>query len=537
MDKRLNLSQIAELLSGRSGMSKANAEKFVKSFFDIIADQVAAGGTVKIKGLGTFKTIMVEDRESVNVNTGERFVIPGYRKVNFLPDAALKEEVNKPFSAFETVILTDSQAAVLEAMDSENEVVVPVNDGVVPVNDGIMDSGKDGIVPGNDESIEAEIPETVESEIAGTPEKDSSEAIEPENSGTIEPENSVIVDSGSSETVESESSGTPEAVHESGTQDSTAPEIRESIEQTQESANPEVQESVVPEAKESSNTEVREHDKPEKKESGQETARISGPQVREITQKGWVRVVLKLLIWILSLLLILFVLIMLLWPLAGRKLLAEIDNRMKEKTELAESMDYEDELEIVESVSDDTFIPEEPASLFKEETRQTAQTPQQTVPEQIQTVQAPQQTASESRETAQAPQQTVAEPRQTAQAPQQTVPVPQQTVPAPQQTVSVPQPTVTEPQTASRTVKAFSLSPADESKALGLFTAADTVNYRMTGTMAVHQVKDGETLTQIALVEYGTKKLWPYIAAYNGMKNSNALNAGSKILIPNLESK
>ena len=94
-----------------------------------------------------------------------------------------------------------------------------------------------------------------------------------------------------------------------------------------------------------------------------------------------------------------------------------------------------------------------------------------------------------------------------------------------------------EPQSASRAVKAFVLSPADESKALGLFTAADTVNYRMTGTMAVHLVKEGETLTQIALAEYGTKKLWPYIAAYNGMKNSNALNAGSRILIPVLEAR
>ena len=108
MDKRLNLSQIAELLAGRSGMTKANAERFVKSFFDIISDSVASGETVRIKGLGTFKTVMVEDRESVNVNTGERFVIQGYRKVNFLPEASLKEEINKPFSAFETVILSDS---------------------------------------------------------------------------------------------------------------------------------------------------------------------------------------------------------------------------------------------------------------------------------------------------------------------------------------------------------------------------------------------------------------------------------------------
>ena len=84
MDKKLNLSQIAELLAVKSGMSKASSEKFTKTFFDIISDNTVAGESVKIKGLGTFKTIQVENRESVNVNTGERFVIPGDSKVNFI---------------------------------------------------------------------------------------------------------------------------------------------------------------------------------------------------------------------------------------------------------------------------------------------------------------------------------------------------------------------------------------------------------------------------------------------------------------------
>jgi nucleoid-associated protein YgaU len=83
----------------------------------------------------------------------------------------------------------------------------------------------------------------------------------------------------------------------------------------------------------------------------------------------------------------------------------------------------------------------------------------------------------------------------------------------------------------------FRLNVADQNKDLADFTAADTVNYRMTGTMSTHYVKSGETLTRIALNYYGTKKLWPYIAAYNKMSNYNALRIGRKLLIPVLEAK
>lgn len=489
MDKRLNLSQIAELLAGRSGMTRANAERFVKSFFDIISDSVASGETVRIKGLGTFKSVMVEDRESVNVNTGERFVIQGYRKVNFLPEAALKEEINKPFSAFETVILSDSQAAILEAMES----------GTAETADsGFKESGTADNKDNNIERVEPEI-ETV---VVPGPEP------EPEPESEPEPEPELINEP--EVTPEPETTAEPEVVPEPEPE----PEVTNEPEVTPEPEpviEPDTETAVVPES-----------------ETAREPVTVSGPQVREITQKRWVRIVLKLIIWILSLLLILFVLAMLFWPLAGRKLLAGIDERMREKTELTESGDYGDGLERVESVVDNTYVPEGPESvgLSAEEPGPQSNADAETTDSGTQ----------ESLRTAPEPRQTVQTPQPAVNTTQPAVQTPQPAVQAPQP-ASTPQPGIAEPQSASGTVKAFVLSPADESKALGLFTAADTVNYRMTGTMAVHQVKEGETLTQIALAEYGTKKLWPYIAAYNGMKNSNALNAGSRILIPVLEAR
>ena len=118
MDNKINLSQLAELLSQAGGMSKAASEQFVRSFFDIISQRVLDEGIVKVKGLGTFKLLQMEDRESVNVNTGERFTIGGHQKISFVPDADLKDRINKPFSAFETVEITAEQAAEISDMEA-----------------------------------------------------------------------------------------------------------------------------------------------------------------------------------------------------------------------------------------------------------------------------------------------------------------------------------------------------------------------------------------------------------------------------------
>ena len=104
---KLTIQEIAVVLQQRNGFDKREANLFVSTLFQIIQERLESDGIVKIKGLGTFKMIDVEARESVSVRTGERVVIGGHAKVSFTPDATMKELVNRPFSQFETVVLND----------------------------------------------------------------------------------------------------------------------------------------------------------------------------------------------------------------------------------------------------------------------------------------------------------------------------------------------------------------------------------------------------------------------------------------------
>ena len=104
---KVTIQELASKLTVQNGLSKKEATLFVNMMFETIREALEQDKVVKIKGLGTFKIIDVESRESVNVNTGERVLIEGHNKITFTPDAFMKELVNKPFSQFETVVLND----------------------------------------------------------------------------------------------------------------------------------------------------------------------------------------------------------------------------------------------------------------------------------------------------------------------------------------------------------------------------------------------------------------------------------------------
>ena len=104
---KLTLNNIAKVLVEKNGMEPKESMTFTTAMFDLIHDRLNEEGIVKVKGLGTFKMIRVEARESINVRTGERVLIDSHAKITFTPDAVMKELVNKPFSQFETVVLND----------------------------------------------------------------------------------------------------------------------------------------------------------------------------------------------------------------------------------------------------------------------------------------------------------------------------------------------------------------------------------------------------------------------------------------------
>ena len=128
---KLTMQDLAAILIEKNGLKKTEAKHFVTAIFDVIRDAVEKEKLVKVKGLGTFKVIDVDARESVNINTGGRVLIDGHSKITFTPDSTMKELVNKPFSSFETVVLNegvefDDEPVVEEPVIEEPVVEEPV---------------------------------------------------------------------------------------------------------------------------------------------------------------------------------------------------------------------------------------------------------------------------------------------------------------------------------------------------------------------------------------------------------------------------
>lgn len=165
---KVSIQDMARAIANKHGLAQSEAENFVTALFDVLNEGLHKEKIVKVKGLGTFKVIDVRERESVNVNTGERVLIDSHGKITFTPDPIMRDLVNKPFAQFETVILnegvdleemsntqgyanddtdngnTQEEPNPAEEQTAENDDVRPVNETVV---ENIMetDEEQDGI--------------------------------------------------------------------------------------------------------------------------------------------------------------------------------------------------------------------------------------------------------------------------------------------------------------------------------------------------------------------------------------------------------
>lgn len=126
MKQRITPLQLVTALAQKEHVTKKKAEAFLRAFFEVVEKALREDKTVKIKNFGTFKVTAVSERESVNIQTGERFQIDSHTKISFVPDNYFKEKVNKPFSHFQTVVL---------AADLDEELL----DKAVPAEPSVAD--------------------------------------------------------------------------------------------------------------------------------------------------------------------------------------------------------------------------------------------------------------------------------------------------------------------------------------------------------------------------------------------------------------
>lgn len=157
---KISLSDLVQRLAEKSGISQQDAELFIRKMFDVANEGLQSDKLVKMKWLGTFKVMAVKDRESVDVNTGERIIIEGRDKISFTPDNILKEIVNKPFAQFETVVVNDGvnfdeidrKFENAEEVSSPEEVFESKNDSV---SENVSDTVDSFVVAfGEQESLE-----------------------------------------------------------------------------------------------------------------------------------------------------------------------------------------------------------------------------------------------------------------------------------------------------------------------------------------------------------------------------------------------
>lgn len=228
---KISLSDLAQRLAEKSGISLQDAELFIRKMFDVANEGLQSDKLVKMKWLGTFKVMAVKDRESVDVNTGERIIIEGRDKISFTPDNILKEIVNKPFAQFETVV---------------------VNDGVDfdEIDRKFENAEEDG--PVSDSTLEC-VPDSENSSLESFVEQDSSatsgviDFLDEENAAPVSDEMIVIGERLSQENVAEPEEKKPEGSESAATESAVfKPAVSEPVESESATSELETKESEVP---------------------------------------------------------------------------------------------------------------------------------------------------------------------------------------------------------------------------------------------------------------------------------------------------
>jgi nucleoid DNA-binding protein len=169
MNERLTTRNLADILAIQTGLEKERAEKFIDTLSSYITQGIEKNKAVKVLGLGTFKIVLVRERESVHIHTGERFIIPAHHKLSFIPDKNLKEHINRPFAFFEPIeaaeeIYSLSPDKQVADDNDESDIEYEVDDQQPVVTDdmGILEPDELPAEPGDFRFISEDDPPVVE---------------------------------------------------------------------------------------------------------------------------------------------------------------------------------------------------------------------------------------------------------------------------------------------------------------------------------------------------------------------------------------
>lgn len=496
MNERLTIQDLIDLLAAKQGISKKDAEVFVKEFFLLIEQALEKDKNVKIKGLGTFKLIDVDSRESVNINTGERFQIKGHTKVSFSPDTSLRDTINKPFAHFETVVLNagtvledtpvemegEEEDAVLDDVAADDMATEDVATEDVATDNPAVDIAVAEHIASADITTADVTTETVSTETVST-EDITTECSVNENvisqDATVETAVS-IADSPEEGAAKQEGPVESEVSAESeGGAESDAPAQREHaarMEEVHVADSQDVVLNAVEEEKGASafNAELKEDNNPAPKEKSVLSYLIAAIVVVLLLCGG--------------------ILVSLYYP----DFLLSQSTEDESNTLLAAEQEVQPEIMYADSVGQKDSV----QAAVKEVLPDTVVNKKTRSAEVAMPV-----SKKKQREEVSAEKVNKSTPK---------------TAPS---TMSKAAPSTTAKTTSPTTPKATSPT-----------TYSDDVNYKIVGTKTNHTVKAGETLTRISLRYYGTKAMWPYIVKHNKgvIKNPDNVPYGTKIKIPEL---
>ncbi|MBS5412226.1 MAG: HU family DNA-binding protein [Bacteroides thetaiotaomicron] len=482
MNERLTIQDLIDLLAAKHSMTKKDAEAFVKEFFLLIEQALENEKTVKIKGLGTFKLVDVDSRESVNVNTGERFQIKGHTKVSFTPDTNLRDTINKPFAHFETVVLNEGtvlEDTPMEESDEEEGAVSDTEtemiDSEIAGNENVGGDIQEEIQP--EEPVIEEQPTAEEVAVAEVPETDANETSQTETEtepvATEEPEVEELPE------VETE----PESVSEEAPEEESVEESSEAVLEpdfspaTEEPAEEQSEETIIEEQKPETETTEAE----EEKTVIAEKAEVTAEQIiaQELHKANMEPVTPKMQPEIEQ----------------PKATYTDKDSNKKEKSAIPYLIAT---IIIVLLLCGGAILFIYYPDLFSSSSdKNVVDMPEVTQPMQ------PETQLSD----------TIAHKDTVVEAVQ-------------------PQPVVKK-EPAAEPVKAES-KPAQQQPAASAYS--DSASYKITGTKTKYTIKEGETLTKVSLRFYGTKAMWPYIVKHNPkvIKNPDNVPYGTTIEIPEL---